>query len=102
MTKRAYIEVFQAQKSGIVWASEMNGSWATTGYAYRPTWTHKASSDISALLRLGSALAQRLNAMTLLAEQVQNLMDAATNAGLGDGEWHKDIEICRENLAGRY
>ena len=98
MMKRAYIEVFQAQKSGIVWASEKDGSWATTGYAYRPSFARRPSAVIVALLRLGSALAQRLNAMTLLAQEVQNLMDAATNAGLGDGDWHKDIDICRENL----
>ena len=98
MTKRAYIEVFQAQKSGIVWASEKDSSWATTGFAYRPSFARRPSAVIVALLRLGSVLAQRLNALSLIHAAAESMIDATTNAGLGDGEWHKDLDICRENL----
>jgi len=102
MTKRTYIEVFQAQKSGIVWASEKDSSWATTGFAYRPSFARRPSAVIVALLRLGSVLAQRLNALSLIHAAAEGIMEAVNEAALGDGDWHKDPDICRENLAGRY
>jgi len=101
MTSTRVIEIFQAEKTGIVWASFKGDNWATTGYAYFPSWSRKAN-PIMSLLRLFAVLAGRLEALAKVYEAAESMMDAVNDANLGDGDWHKDPDICRENLAGRY
>lgn len=92
------IDVLLAENSGIVWARDHNSaSWATTAYVYQLKWTTHPASPIIAWLRLGSQLAARLRSLTVLAQAVDGLMEAAIGADLMD-EWHKDVDICRENL----
>jgi hypothetical protein len=101
MTRTACIEIIQAQPNGIVWAAFKGDTWATTGYAVCRAWSRKAN-PVTSLLRLISGLATRLNALSLVYAAAEGIMEAVNEAALGDGDWHKDPDICRENLAGRY
>jgi len=100
MTTTRTIEIIQAAPSGIVWAAFKGDTWATTGYAHWPSWSRKAN-PVTSLLRLISGLATRLNALSLVYAAAEGIMEAVNEAALGDGDWHKDYDICRENLAGR-